>query len=96
MEFVPYSNKVTGIVVQELKGCGWVNLISIPIEDPDSATPEAIQGAIEVVHEMIYKADKVEFSTQGVQLCLHGLVNHRGTYRVCASQFVSSKPLLVA
>jgi len=96
MELEPYKALVTGIVVQELRDCGWVELISIPIENPEKAKPEDIQNAIEAIHNMLYKADKVELSVQGVQLCLHGLSDHRGTYRVCASADVHSGPTFVA
>jgi hypothetical protein len=90
----PYKDLVRSIVVQQLTQSGWVDLISIPIANPEKLTPEQIQKAIESAHQFFYKADKIELSVQGVQLCVRG-VDQGGTFRVCAS-YKNTEGLLVA
>lgn len=96
MELEPYSDLVRSIVIQELKDCGWVEILVIPIETPEKASAKDIQDTLEAVHKMLYKADKVELSVQGVQLCLRGLDSSGRTFRVCASHQGYKGPVLVA
>jgi len=94
MEYDPYEKQVTHLVVEELKGCGWVQLIALPIESPEESTPDNIQKGIEAIHELFYKAAKVELSVQGVSLCIRNLDQSGRTFRVIASNGTSGGPVL--
>jgi hypothetical protein len=96
MELSPYKTLVRSIVVQQLTQSGWVDLIRMPIENPEKATPVQIQSTIEYLHKMIYKSEKVELSVQGNQLCIRGLDSTTSTFRVCASAEEVAYPALVA
>jgi len=96
MELSPYKTLVRSIVVQQLTQSGWVELIRMPIENPEEATPGQIQSTIEFLHNMIYKSEKVELSIQGNQVCIRGLDKTTATFRVCASAEGVDYPELVA
>lgn len=93
-EYEPYPRQVNSIIVQELSGGNWVDLITIPIGNGEELSPEDIQEVIEAIHKMLYKGDKVELSTQGVKLCLRGLNESGRTFRVAASYFKVNGPIL--
>ncbi len=95
MEFEPYKDLVRSIVIQELKECGWVELIALPVENPEKSCPEAIQAAIETVHNLLYRADKLELSIQGTQLCIRNVEGSGRTFRICASYTGYNGPTLV-
>jgi len=95
MEFEPYKEMVRSIVVQELTQSGWVELLRIPIEHPEKATADDIQSTLEAVHKMFYKADKLELSVQGIQLCIRGLSEGGRTFRICASPNCPDGPEMV-
>lgn len=80
-KYEPYKALVRTIVIQELKDCGWVELICIPIENPEKLKPEDIQEALEEIHKLFYNSDKVELSIQGVQLCIRNLDKSSRTFR---------------
>lgn len=94
-EFKPYPSIVRSIVIQELKECGWVELIRIPIGNPQDATPEGIQKAIESLENLFYESDKVELSVQGVQICIRGIEVTGRTFRIAASVEPIDEPMLV-
>ena len=96
MEFEPYKTLVRSIVFQELTQSGWVELIRIQIEHPEKATPEDIQKTLEDVHKMFYRSDKLELSSQGIQLCIRGLDQGGRTFRICASPNAPDGPEMVA
>ncbi len=96
MDLESYTEMIRSIVVQQLTQSGWVELIRMPIESPEDATPDQIQTSIEAIHTMIYRAEKLELSIQGVQLCLRNLDEGTVTFRVCASSKGTEGPVLVA
>ena len=83
MELKPYNSKVKSILVQQLKECGWVDLIRFPIQEADGITPKEIQEIIQEIHKLFYNGDKVELEIQGVKVCVK--INNSETFRVCAS-----------
>jgi hypothetical protein len=95
MELQPYKALVRSFIVQELKGSGWFDLICVPIENPETATPEAIQNGLESLHRLLYRAEKVELSVQGVQLCIRNLDQGARTFRIIASTTHVAEPQIL-
>lgn len=77
-----------------MKGSGWVELITMPVKNPEKATPDDIQQTIEELHNLFYNYDKVELSVQGVLLCVVGLNNSGRTFQIRASEFISPSEFL--
>jgi hypothetical protein len=96
MEYEPYKELVRSVVCQELTQSGWIELLRIPIENPEKATSKDIQDTLEAVHKMFYKADKLELSVQGVQLCIRNIDISGRTFRVCASPHCPDGPEMIA
>jgi len=97
-EEIPYKKLVRSIVVQQLTQSGWVEIIRIPIANPEKNTPDNIQHVIDNLQDSFYTADKIYLSAQGISMCVKGISKDSyggGTFRVCASYTPATEPFTV-
>jgi len=83
-EFKPYEKMIRSIVVAELTQNGWVDLIRMPLDNPEKGTPELVQMTIEKVRDFIFDNEKMHLDIQGESLCVSGIDKGK-TLKVYAS-----------
>jgi hypothetical protein len=93
MELPVYKKPVTGIIVQQLKDCGWVTLIEMPFENKSHDSKE-VQDAIEVIEKLFYEGEKVQLSVAGLHVCIRG-IEKGGTFRVGATYTIIDEPATI-
>ena len=82
-EIVAYEKQIKFVAIDQLTQSGWVDLIRIPIDNPDSVTADQIQTSIENMSDVFYKSKDVHLSVQGKTVVVKN--TNGGTFRVYAS-----------
>lgn len=85
------NSDIKGLIVQELSGGVWVNLITLPFDESVELTKEKVKKAIESVHNLLYRGSKVELSTENVSISIRGLQDSRVTLRVITTDTVEEE-----
>ena len=84
-ELKPCRQLMRSIIIEELVGCEWVELICVPIIDPETKTLEDIQEILEKVNDLFYKSDKVQLFASGVYVCFRNLDKSSKTFKTFLS-----------
>jgi len=72
------------VVVYVLSGGQWVETTRMKIENPASATKEDIQYAIDQLHNLFYKGDKVQLTDEYNSVTFRGLDKNFAAFKVVA------------